>query len=232
MAEPGSASAAGGRPQLRQVGSDGDDTIAGAVRRFQASRERSEREDAFRQLYEAFFPAIRRFFQRKGLSPDDALDLTQTTFLRVYKSLDGYEQRGYFTAWLYRVATTTYLKRRRRMATAKRSAMEVSRDALEVPENLQGVPGRQLDGLLEDERRRALYKAVAELPEQMRDCLTLRLYHQLTYREIAVVKRVSVETVKAHLARGRSRLREALGDLDLGDSEDDVEEPTIRREAP
>jgi RNA polymerase sigma-70 factor (ECF subfamily) len=226
MAEPGAASAAGEEPRPQQVGTADEDGVTRAVRRFQSSRDRAEREAAFRVLYETFFQPIRRFFLRKGVSPDDALDLTQTTFLRVYKSLDGYEQRGYFTAWLYRVATTTFLKRRRREATAKRSAVEVSRDAPEAPRDADAVPGRQLDGLIEEERRRALRGAVLELPEQMRDCLTLRLYHQLSYQEIAVIKKVSVETVKAHLARGRGRLRMALADLDLGAAEDDVGEET------
>jgi RNA polymerase sigma-70 factor (ECF subfamily) len=61
---------------------------------------------------------------------------------------------------------------------------------------------------------------VAELPEQMRDCLTLRLYHQLSYQEIATLKRISVETVKAHLFRARKKLQERLADFTLDDPED------------
>ncbi|HUP43451.1 MAG TPA: sigma factor-like helix-turn-helix DNA-binding protein, partial [Thermoanaerobaculia bacterium] len=62
--------------------------------------------------------------------------------------------------------------------------------------------------------------AVAELPDQMRDCLTLRLYHDLAYREIAVIKKLSIETVKAHLFRARKKLEERLGDFALGDDDD------------
>ena len=134
--------------------------------------------------------------------------------------MDGYEHRQRFTAWLYRAATTIYLKRLRAAATAKRAAVEVSRDGMENPEATLAVPGRQLDGLLDEERWRALRTAVAELPEQMRDCLTLRLYHQLSYNEIAVVKKISIETVKAHLFRARKKLQEKLADFALGDSED------------
>jgi RNA polymerase sigma-70 factor (ECF subfamily) len=96
---------------------------------------------------------------------------------------------------------------------------EVSRDAADTPRMAEAVPGRQLDGLIDEERRQALRGAVGELPEQMRDCLTLRLYHQLSYQEIAVIKKVSAETVKAHLARGRKRLQEALADLEPGGEE-------------
>jgi RNA polymerase sigma-70 factor (ECF subfamily) len=192
-------------------------TVEHAILRFQ---DGSDRQDAFRFLYETYFRAIERFFARKGLPPEDCLDLTQETFLGIYKGLDGYEHRQRFAAWLYRVAMTTFLKRRRAATTAKRAAVEVSRDGMENPEESLAVPGRQLDSLLDEERWRALRAAVAELPDQMRECLTLRLYHQLSYNEIAVAKKISIETVKAHLFRARKKLQEKLAGFALGDLED------------
>lgn len=192
--------------------------IAEAVHRFREGSA-EERERAFRFLYETYFRAIQRYFARRGLSPDDSLDLTQETFLGIYKGLETYEDRQRFEAWLYRVAKTTYLKWRRRAATAKRSGVEISRDAMDQPETIASTPGRQLGGVLSKERKKALRGAVEELPEQMRDCLTLRLYHDLAYREIAVVKKISIETVKAHLFRARKRLQELLTDFALEDSD-------------
>jgi RNA polymerase sigma-70 factor (ECF subfamily) len=215
----GSSAAAGAREPSEDgtAGSTGSDLVEQAIRRFQAGNDRPA---AFRFLYETYFRAIERFFARKGLPPEDCLDLTQETFLGIYKGLDGYENRQRFSAWLYRVATTAFLKRHRSATTAKRAAVEVSRDGMEHPEATLAVPGRQLDGLLDEERWRALRTAVAELPEQMRDCLTLRLYHQLSYSEIAVIKKISIETVKAHLFRARKKLQEKLAGFALGDLED------------
>lgn len=211
----GSSAAAGARePSEAETASLA--LVEQAVRRFQ---EGQDRQAAFRFLYETYFRAIERFFARKGLPPEDCLDLTQETFLGIYKGLDSYEHRQRFSAWLYRVATTAYLKRRRTAATAKRAAVEVSRDGMEDPEATLAVPGRQLDALLDEERWQALRAAVAELPEQMRDCLTLRLYHQLSYNEIAIIKKISVETVKAHLFRARKKLQEKLAGFALGDLE-------------
>ena len=194
----------------------GNDSVDRAIHRFQQGLRRDE---AFRFLYETYFQAIQRFFARKGLTPDDCLDLTQETFVGIYKGLDGYEDRQRFAAWLYRVATTTYLKWRRSAATAKRAAVEVSRNGMENPEAIAAEPERQLDTLLDDERRGALHAAVADLPEQMRQCLTLRLYHQLAYQEIAVVMKLSIETVKAHLFRARKKLQQKLSRFALGDVE-------------
>lgn len=195
----------------------GSDLVEQAVRRFQ---EGKDRDGAFRFLYETYFRAIERFFARKGLPPEDCLDLTQETFLGIYKGLDGYEHRQRFSAWLYQAATNIYLKWWRTAGTVKRAVVEVSRDSMESPDPTLAVPGRQLDDLLDEERCRALRSAVAELPEQMRECLTLRLYHQLSYSEIATVKKISIETVKAHLFRARKKLEEKLAGFALGDLED------------
>jgi RNA polymerase sigma factor (sigma-70 family) len=195
----------------------GSDLVEEAIRRFQ---EGKDRQGSFRFLYETYFRAIERFFARKGLSPEDCLDLTQETFLGIYRGLDGYEHRQRFTAWLYRVATTTWWKRFRNDNTEKRIGVVVSHDGMENPEPYLAVPGRQLDDLLDEEHSRALRTAVAELPGQMRDCMTLRLYHGLSYGEIAVIKKISVETVKAHLHRGKTKLQEKLADFAIGDLED------------
>ena len=71
-------------------------------------------------------------------------------------------------------------------------------------------PAEQLTDVLEDERRRAMRKAIRELPAQMRRCLTLRIYHDLSYQEIATVMKLKIDTVKAHLFQARTRLKKNL----------------------
>jgi len=213
----GSAAAADVREPSEDgtAGSTGSDLVEQAIRRFQ---DGTDCEGAFRVLYDTYFQALQRFFAGRGVPPEDRLDLTQETFLGIYKGLEGYEDRQRFTAWLYRVATTIHLKWLRKAATAKRAMGEVSLDGMENPDATLAVSGRQLDDLLAEERRCALRAAVAELPEQMRDCVTLRL-HGLSCSEIATVKKISIETVKSHLRRAREKLQEKLADFALGDLE-------------
>ena len=61
--------------------------ITDAIRRFQAGGG-AEREEAFRLLYETYFRAVQGYFARRVSSPDEALDLTQETFLGIYKGLE------------------------------------------------------------------------------------------------------------------------------------------------
>jgi RNA polymerase sigma-70 factor (ECF subfamily) len=179
------------------------------VESFQAGR----REESFRQLFDTYHRPLRRFFARKGLPPELCCDLAQETFLCVYRGLGSYEPQGRFETWLYRVATTTYLKHLRSRTTAKRAGDEVSAEALDETARPLAAAGLQLDRMLDDERRRALRRAVGNLPERMRRCLELKVYRDLGCREIAAALEVSIGTVKTHLFQARGKLRQELAGL-------------------
>lgn len=184
-----------------------------AVSRFQAG----DREAGFRLLYERFFRPLLRFYARKGCSPEERLDLTQDTFLRIYDGLDDFRGDARFETWLYRIAATTHLKHLRAEATAKRQGREVSPD--ELPEGvapLRSAPA-QLDGLIGEQRRQRLRSAIRTLPDRMRRCVMLRVYHEMSYREIGKVLRIEAATVKAHLFQARQKLRESLPETAFGE---------------
>ncbi len=185
----------------------GGERIFRAIEAFQAG---NDRDGNFRVVFDAYYRPVQRFFARKGLAPEHCLDLTQETFLGIYRGLETYRPEFRFETWLYKVATTTYLKSLRSRSASKRSGEEVSTEEAGVGTTL-AVAGGQLDAVVKDEDRQQLRDAVAELPEKMRRCLTLRIYQERSYREIAAVLQVSVQTVKAHLHQGRQRLQERLG---------------------
>jgi RNA polymerase sigma-70 factor (ECF subfamily) len=192
------------------------DPFRALVEAIQAGRD-VERNSAL--LYEQTWRPVCRMFQRWGFTPEESQDLTQETFFRVFKNIDRFRHDSWFKTWLYQIGTNIYRnERRRRRAIVRRDACrEESLDALleadagpvaglvsPEPSAEQRAIGRE--GLDE------LQRAFARLPRQMRDCFYLRLVHRLKYREIAVVKNVSIETVKAHLHQARRRLRNLLTD--------------------
>lgn len=203
LAEPSAAASA----EEAAARPSGKDDVERAIEDFQAGRDRDR---SFQLLFESYYRPLQRFFARKGLPPESCLDLTQETMLGIYRGLEAYRPEARFETWIYKIATTTYLKSLRSQTTAKRSGEEVSAEQVAGAEPALEVPEGQLDDVLGKERREALRKAVAELPEQMRKCLTLRVYHDLSYRDIAVAMQLSIETVKAHLHQGRRRLKERL----------------------
>ncbi|MCB1055819.1 MAG: sigma-70 family RNA polymerase sigma factor [Acidobacteria bacterium] len=180
------------------------------IRRWVADFQRGrDREASFRRIFERFHRPVEGFFARRGVAPEDRLDLTQEVFLNLYRGLDRWRPEARFGTWVFRIATTVFLKHRRAHATAKRSGSEVSPDSVEAATRW-AAEAEQLDDVLVAERRQAVVGAMAELPERMRHCLLLRVDHGLKYREIAHLMQVSIQTVKAHLFQARGRLADRL----------------------
>ncbi len=176
-------------------------------------------ERNFRLLFEHYYPVMLRFFRKRVFSPEDQLDLTQETLLRVYRGLEGFRREARFGTWLFRIAHNTHLKWLRRLHPDETGS------AVALPET-DSEPGSwdtadpaaiatgetALDEVLLGERQQRLHDAIGELPGQMRESTELRIYQELSYREIAVVMRLSVETVKVHLFQARKKLKKRLQD--------------------
>ncbi len=186
------------------------DPIAAAIEAFQRG---VDRERSFRTIFERFHAPVRRFFARRGVPAEECPDLTQEVFLGIYRGLASWRPEARFETWLFHIANTTWLKRLRHQAANKRAGIELATDDIEAFEPALWLADRQLDRLLDGERQQALHQAVTELPAQMRKCLTLRLYHDLKYREIASLQRISLDTVKAHLFQARQKLKLRLSDF-------------------
>ncbi len=189
--------------------------IESLIEQLQAAPARSLRDDAFRRLFELYSPRLYHFFSRRGFPHADCLDLTQETFLGIYKGIGAFRRDSSFETWLFKIATNAYRKRLRWGIAGKRDAPEVSLDggseeggARPGPADDLPVPG---EAMLQRERSLLLRQAIDRLPNQMRKCLVLRVDHEMKYKEIAVVLRLSPETVKVHLARARRQLQEELG---------------------
>ncbi len=177
-------------------------------------------EDNSRQVFERYYPWVRRFFRRLGYSPQDSEDLSQEAFSQVFTQIASFRKDGSFRAWLFAVASNLHRNHQRDRHRAKRSAQEVSLDAtaecgepLVQPRSPAASPAH---AAYENERRAAVTRVIGEMPPQMGRALALRIDQDLRYREIAVLLHISVETVKAHLFTARQRLREELGE-DYGD---------------
>lgn len=163
-------------------------------------------EENFRLLCDLFHRPLYHFFSKRGFPSQDCLDLTQETFLGIYRGIGTFRRDARFETWLFKVATNAFRKRLRWGTAGKRTGEEVP---LEAEPAGGSVPG---EGMIQKERARLLREAIERLPEQMRKCLILRVYHEMKYREIGTVLRLSPETVKVHLFQARRRLQEELGD--------------------
>ena len=175
----------------------------------------------FRRLHDLHVRRVRNFFLQRGFSKE-ADDLTQDVFLRVFRGIESFRLDAGFKTWLFEIADHVYQNELRRRGAGKRKGWETSietggQDEDGQPAALEPPPTepRALEDVLERERAEALSRAIQELPEQMRTCFLLRYGQGRKYKEIAVIMRISIDTVKAHLFQAKKRLK-----LELADTED------------
>jgi len=154
---------------------------------------------AFRTLSDAHLAKIMNFAYRLLHDRNDAEDVAQETFLRLWKDARRYQPEARLTTWLHRIAHNLCIDRLRRRREQPTDTMDEERSSVE--------PG----GLLDRKRMAAdVDRALADLPERQRAAITLVHYQGLSNIEAASVLDVGVDALESLLARGRRSLREKL----------------------
>ena len=142
----------------------------------------------------------------------EALDLSQEVFLKVFRTLRQFRGQSTLRTWIYRIVVNQASNRQRTWRRRKR-AQQVPLDELaagySVPEGL--APSRPDQTLQQTEIRNRVWDALDRLPFEQRAVVVLREIDGLSYEEIATSLDVAVGTVKSRLARAREGLRLALG---------------------
>ena len=152
-------------------------------------------------LVEDTYEMVFRTLVRLSGDPDTAADLTQETYARAWKALDGFRGGSRFGTWLYRIAYTTYLNHVRR--PQRFSSVDV--EDLELPAPSDTGLGARLDAA-------RLRRAVMALPENLRFCVTARFWGELPVRDIAVHEGITKVAIRKRLRRAVELLRQALSE--------------------
>jgi RNA polymerase sigma-70 factor (ECF subfamily) len=161
----------------------------------------------FETLVKRHQQGIYAFLLRMVRHPDEAADLTQEVFLKVFANLEQYNPAFRFKTWLYRIAANAAVDRRRRRKTAGQP-LEFDADdgSSRLPSNAPG-PDEMLTAR---ETRERLEGALEELPASYRKVLLMRFQGDLQYNEIARITRLPIGTVKNRIFRAREMLKRAL----------------------
>ena len=175
-------------------------------------------ESAFAELVKRYRHPITSYIYRMTNDYDTAVDLAQETFVRVYKAAERYQTNYAFSTYIYRIATNLAISELRRR---KRWRL-VSLTGFFQPHERDGAEAQEFDPadscplpdatLVEDERRQAVARAIATLPEKYRAPLVLRDVEGRSYEEIARILEMSEGTVKSRINRARNFLRDKLQD--------------------
>ena len=168
-------------------------------------------EDAFKELVESrqtlVFNTILGFLQ----SQEDAEDVTQDVFIKIYESIGQFKGESALSTWVYRVAVTSALEFLRRKKRKKRFGFmmpifgEENEQHLELPDF--NHPGVALD---KREMSAILFKAIKELPENQQIAFILNKVEGLSYQEVTEVMKTSLSAVESLLHRAKTNLKEIL----------------------
>lgn len=168
---------------------------------------------AFEALVRQHQPEIYRFFRRACRSDEDARDQCQLTFVRAYRSLAGFEGRSSFRTWLFRIATNLSRNYYRDQGRRREVSLAVEDDSSSANAKERDVADRRpstLDRLELGERRGQLREAVDTLPPRQRAVVTLRVYHDLSFAEIAEVEDITTNNAKVSFCHAVRNLKKAV----------------------
>jgi RNA polymerase sigma-70 factor (ECF subfamily) len=171
---------------------------------------------AFDALIRAYDQNVLRLALQVVGSQEEARDLYQEAFLKVYRSIRHFRSEAKFSTWLYRVVMNVCLDHLRRQNTRKEVAVPATQDG--EPEFFQTVPEER--PTLDPERAthskeigRRIQAAMAQLNPRERMVFELKHYQGLKLRAIGEICHTTEQTVKNCLFRATQKLRVELGDL-------------------
>lgn len=149
---------------------------------------------------------------------EDAHDIAQQVFLRVWKSATRYEPTAKFTTWLFTILRNLVFNETRRRSRRKEVPLEHESDD-HTPQQFADHTAPAADQLTQQEElEKALDRAIAALPEKQRLAVVLRRYEELPYEQICEILHMSLPAVKSLLFRARTELRKHLA-AHLGEDE-------------
>lgn len=164
--------------------------------------------DAFGALVELYQKRVYHQALRLTNSPEDAADVTQEVFFKVWRGLPRFQGDSSFATWLYRLTDNATIDLLRR--ESKRRG-DVPLDGLPFDGGLTTDPAPSPQEALEGrELQRAVARGLEQLSAEHRQVLVLRELNGLSYDQIAEVLGLSVGTVKSRIARARLALAKIL----------------------
>ena len=160
-------------------------------------------ESGFRMLVEKFQSPMYWHIRRMIVSHDDAEDVLQETFIKIFRHLDDFRAESSLSTWIYRIATNEcirFLNRR------KEEAISTEEVQAELMNKLMASEYIDYDNAMEVK----FQQAILTLPEKQRLVFNLRYYDELKYEEISRITDTKVETLKANYYFAKEKIKEYM----------------------
>ena len=170
-------------------------------------------ETAFAEIVSRYRNPITNYLYRLLNDYEEAVDLAQETFVRVYFAAERYHTGYAFSTYLYRIATNLAISEMRRRKRRKLLSLtglfqpEADSETAFDPADENPLPD---ENLLEDEQKQVIARAIAAMPEKYRLPIVLRDIEGKSYEEVAEILNLGLGTTKSRISRARGLLKEKL----------------------
>lgn len=166
--------------------------------------------EAFRELVERYKKQAYYVAYDLMGTHEDAEDISQEAFIKVYQSIGSFRGEARFSTWLYRIVVNLCISEKRKKSSKE---MEYYGDTIpEAAHHAQDIdPSEHPEKALQSQKiQEHIREALDKLPSQQKTVFVLRFYQDLSLKEIGRIMKLSEGTVKSHLFRTLRKLREYL----------------------
>lgn len=171
---------------------------------------------AWEEIVRAHNRRIYNICYRFTNSPDDAEDLTQEVFIKIYRTLASYDlEKGAFTTWITTITRNLLVDHFRkskldRMTDSMDASTSAEEDGMTLGDQIQDAKPTPDARVATQETQKMVQKALEKLSPDLREAVILRDLQDMDYREIALALKVPEGTVKSRINRGRTELARLL----------------------
>ena len=166
---------------------------------------------SFMELYKMYEKYLYSLCFNYVQNPQDALDLVQEIYIKVFKNIDKFDINMQFHPWIRKIAVNTCLNFKRTIKNNVISMNSVINDEEEIAlEDTLKSKEDVLNDVVNSETKNIIKKYIKEISEEYRMIIVLRYYEDLSYNEIAEITNMPLGTVKTKLYRGKALLKKKL----------------------
>jgi RNA polymerase sigma-70 factor (ECF subfamily) len=174
------------------------------------SEVKSGDRKAFSELVQRHQRSLLRLTLRYTRDLSLAEDVVQESFIKAFQKIHLFEGRSSFKSWLFQIA----------LNTAKNRFRERTMDLVNIEDTHLGIDPGAETGMVQMDMKRRIREEVDKLPEKQRIALTLRVFEDLSFKEIAQIMECPYDTAKANYRHALLKLRERL---EAGEAREAVE---------
>ena len=175
-------------------------------------RSKKGDEQAFAELMNRYRRSVFFLIFKMVKNEEDAEDLTIEVFSKVYFNLDMYAETHSFSTWLFRIASNhaiDFLRKQKNSQTEFKLDKPLNKESNWFFELEANEPNPENQMMLQ-QKEDAIREIIEMLPEDIRRVVKLRIYEEMSYRDIAKKDNIAIGTVKARLYRGRILLADLI----------------------